>query len=43
MSNEESSKRITCDQCGVTFTAQQDKEEYIKLEHKEGRGPTGVT
>jgi hypothetical protein len=43
MSDEESSKKIMCDQCGVTFTTQQDKEEHMKLEHKEGKGPTGMT
>ncbi|HEU4824598.1 MAG TPA: hypothetical protein VFS97_14335 [Nitrososphaeraceae archaeon] len=43
MSNEESSKELVCEQCGITFTTQQDKEEHMKLEHKEGKGPTGVT
>jgi len=43
MSNETSSTGIKCDQCGITFTTQQDKEEHMKLEHKEGKGPTGVT
>jgi hypothetical protein len=43
MSNEKSSKEIVCDQCGITFTTQQDKEEHMKLEHKERKGPTGVT
>jgi hypothetical protein len=43
MSNEEGSKEIVCEQCGITFTTKQDKEEHMKLEHKEGKGPTGVT
>jgi hypothetical protein len=43
MSKKKSSKEIICDQCGITFTTQQDKEEHVKLEHKEGKGPTGVT
>ena len=43
MSKKESSKEIICDQRGITFTTQQDKEEHVKLEHKEGKGPTGVT
>jgi hypothetical protein len=37
-----SSKHVICDQCGIVFTTQQDKEEHMKLEHKEGKGPTGV-
>jgi hypothetical protein len=32
-----------CEHCGITFTTQQDKEEHMKLEHKEGKGPAGVT
>jgi hypothetical protein len=43
MSTEEGSKEMVCKQCGITFTTQQDKEEPIKLEHREGKGPTGVT
>jgi hypothetical protein len=43
MSNEASSTGIKCDQCGITFTTLQDKEEHMKLEHKEGKGPTGVS
>jgi hypothetical protein len=31
------------DECGITFTTLQDKEEHMKLEHKEGKGPTGVS
>jgi hypothetical protein len=43
MSSSSSKGNIKCKQCGVTFTTQQDKEEHIKLEHKEGKGPTGVS
>jgi hypothetical protein len=43
MSNETGSNGVTCDECGITFTTQQDKEEHMKLEHEEGKGPTGVT
>ena len=43
MSKKKSSKEIICDQCGITFTTQQDKQEHVKLEHKEGKGPSGVT
>jgi hypothetical protein len=42
MSNEKDSKEVMCDQCGIIFTTQQDKEELMKLEHKEGKGSTGV-
>jgi hypothetical protein len=31
-----------CEQCGIIFTTQQEKEEHKKLEHKEGQEPTGV-
>jgi hypothetical protein len=43
MSNEIGSAEIRCDKCGITFTTLQDKEEHMKLEHKEGKGPTGVS
>jgi hypothetical protein len=43
MPNETGSTGITCDECGIAFTTQQDKEEHMKLEHEEGKGPTGVT
>jgi hypothetical protein len=43
MSNETGSTEIRCDQCGITFTTSQDKEEHMKLEHKEGKRPTGVS
>lgn len=38
-----SSSNIKCDQCGITFTTEQDKEEHMKLEHKEHQRPTGVS
>jgi hypothetical protein len=43
MSSKKNPKEVVCEQCGITFTTQQDKEEHIKLEHKEGKRPTGVT
>jgi hypothetical protein len=43
MSNETSSTGIKCDQCGITFTTQQDKEEHMKLEHNEQKKPSGVS
>ena len=43
MSNQTRSAEIKCDECGITFTTLQDKEEHMKLEHKEGKGPTGVS
>jgi hypothetical protein len=42
MSNQTGSAEIRCDECGITSTTLQDKEEHMKLEHKEGKGPTGV-
>jgi uncharacterized C2H2 Zn-finger protein len=33
---------IRCEKCGMTFTTVQDKEEHVKLEHKEKKRPTGV-
>jgi hypothetical protein len=39
MSNEKAD--LVCEECGITFTTQQDKE-HMKLEHKEGQEPTGV-
>jgi hypothetical protein len=37
-----SSNELRCEECGVTFTTIQDKEEHMKLEHEESRRPTGV-
>jgi hypothetical protein len=43
MSNQTGSAEIRCDECEITFTTIQDKEEHLKLEHKEGKGPTGAS
>jgi hypothetical protein len=37
------SEEIRCDQCGIAFMTVQDKEEHMKLEHKEHQRPTGVS
>ncbi|HEY9387838.1 MAG TPA: hypothetical protein VIP70_12425 [Nitrososphaeraceae archaeon] len=42
-SSRNSSGSYRCEQCGITFTAIQDKEEHIKLEHEEGQKPAGVS
>jgi hypothetical protein len=42
-SSSSSSEAIKCEQCGITFATVQDKEEHMKLEHKEGKRPTGVS
>jgi hypothetical protein len=42
-SSHSSNEAIKCDKCGITFTNLQDKEEHMKLEHKEGKRPTGVS
>ena len=39
----DNSSNIKCDLCGITFTTEQDKEQHMKLEHKEHQKPTGVT
>ena len=36
-------KEVKCEICGTKFSTQQDKEEHKKLEHKEHRGPSGVS
>ena len=33
---------LRCNECGITFTTVQDKEEHMKLEHKESKDPAGV-
>jgi tRNA(Ile2) C34 agmatinyltransferase TiaS len=33
---------LRCNKCGITFTTVQDKEEHMKLEHKESKDPAGV-
>ena len=35
-------KDIRCELCGMTFRNQGEKEEHMKLEHKEHREPSGV-
>jgi hypothetical protein len=42
MSSTTSSNDLKCDECGITFTTIQDKEEHTKLEHEESRRPSGV-
>jgi hypothetical protein len=43
VSSSSSNGDIKCEQCGITFTNLQDNEEHMKLEHKEGKRPTGVS
>ena len=42
-SSSSPNEAIKCERCGITFMTLQDKEEHMKLEHKEGKGPTGVS
>jgi hypothetical protein len=42
-SSSSSNEAIKCEHCGITFMTLQDKEEHMKLEHKEGKRPTGVS
>jgi hypothetical protein len=42
-SSSSTSSDVRCEQCGMIFTTLQDKEEDIKLEHKEHQKPTGVS
>lgn len=44
MSSGESptAQEVKCDLCGLTFATAQEKEEHMKLEHKEHQRPTGV-
>lgn len=35
-------EEIRCELCGIAFMTAQDKEEHMKLEHKEHQRPTGV-
>lgn len=44
MSPEESptAQEVKCNLCGLTFATAQEKEEHMKLEHKEHQSPTGV-
>ena len=36
-------KDVKCEICGMAFVTPQEKEEHKKLEHKEHRGPSGVS
>ncbi|MEW6604566.1 MAG: hypothetical protein AB1351_07745 [Thermoproteota archaeon] len=36
------SNELKCKECGITFTTAQDREEHIKLEHKETKVLSGV-
>ena len=36
-------KDVKCELCGMTFATHPEKEEHMKLEHKEHRGPSGVS
>jgi hypothetical protein len=44
MSSGESptAQEVKCDLCGLSFATAQEKEEHMKLEHKEHQRPTGV-
>jgi hypothetical protein len=41
-SGESPTAQVKCDLCGLTFATAQEKEEHMKLEHKEHQRPTGV-
>lgn len=41
-SGARSNNELKCEECGITFTTVQDKEEHMKLEHEESKGPSGV-
>jgi hypothetical protein len=41
-STTKNSNQLKCEECGITFTTMQDKEQHIKLEHEESKRPTGV-
>jgi hypothetical protein len=43
MSTPTANKDVKCELCGMTFASHQEKEEHKKLEHKEHRGPSGVS
>jgi uncharacterized C2H2 Zn-finger protein len=42
-SSGDTSSNIKCNLCGIIFTTEQDKEEHMKLEHKEHQRPSGVS
>ena len=41
-SGESPTQEVKCDLCGLTIATAQEKEEHMKLEHKEHQRPTGV-
>lgn len=41
-SSTSGNNEFRCNKCGITFTTVQDKEEHMKLEHRESKGPAGV-
>lgn len=41
-STSNNNNELKCNECGITFTTMQDKEEHTKLEHEESRRPSGV-
>ena len=41
-SSTSGNNEFRCNECGITFTTVQDKEEHMKLEHRESKGPAGV-
>ena len=42
-SSSSSPDTIRCEECGLTFATLQDKEQHVKLEHKEGQRPSGIS
>lgn len=36
------SSNYTCEHCGINFDSLDEKEEHVKLEHTEHKGPSGV-
>jgi hypothetical protein len=42
MSTKSSSNTVSCEICGLTFNTVSEKEEHVKLEHKEHQPPSGV-
>ena len=41
-SSSSDNNEFRCNECGITFTTMQDKEEHMKLEHRESKDPAGV-
>jgi hypothetical protein len=40
--SETKTPRFTCEQCGITFDTNDEKDEHKKLEHSEHKPPSGV-